>query len=530
MKFSRYFVRFIVLASLMFTMQACGSSSSSNNTSGTDSSTGTMSLSLTDAPGDFDHVYITVKDVWFHTNADAGADDGSWVKNPLTTPVTVDLISLANGNMQSIWNNIALPTGTYQQIRIVLVNTYSANPPAGHSYWNEVVEAGASTALPLRIPDAKHGIKLNGTFQVADGGAIDLAIDFDAGHDVVEMRHGAEYVLKPRLAYFDLGNVGAITGQISTGGTFTTTPHFVIKAEALSDDGTYHAIKRWTMPKADGTFILYPVSASTATYDLVVRGVGYQTTILKGVPVVSGTTAASNPTRVPLISMVTGTDYSVQASITSPTGAWVQFYETLPGAGEVPYEIRFKHFHPITGDFSGFPLSNSPLRLGTYSSGPISLSTITPTQGIGNYDAAAGAIRFDRSGYMAVSPSANSISFSDLQVPSDWTEDSISGSIILPSSMMNTMNKGALFAVHGGMIVNALNMDKGQIDMMTGGTYTMQNIPGGNSSTTHSVAVYGVEAVGWSSTSSTKAASDPVEADLSAGNAGSIDMNMVMLP
>jgi len=50
---------------------------------------------------------------------------------------------------------------------------------------------------PLRVPDARHGIRLAGSFQITNGGMLRLAIDFDAGHDVVDMlRNGVpEYIL-----------------------------------------------------------------------------------------------------------------------------------------------------------------------------------------------------------------------------------------------------------------------------------------------------------------------------------------------
>src|SRR5271169_6218235 len=266
----RNVIWFIVLLMVVFAMQACGgssnstlpsssssggtSSSSSSSSSGT--SAGAMSLSLTDAPGDYDHVWITVKDVWFHTNANAGTNDSAWLKFPLVSPITIDLIALANGNIsQPFWNGIQLPVGIYQQIRLFLVTTYATNSPAGHSHFNEVVLGNRT--YPLRIADADDGIRLTGTFQVTSGSTLNLAIDFDAGHDVVDY-NGAEYILKPRLTCFDLDKAGAIIGKISTAATSTTVPHFVIKAEELSGDGTYHVVHRTTVPDSSGRFILYP--------------------------------------------------------------------------------------------------------------------------------------------------------------------------------------------------------------------------------------------------------------------------------
>jgi len=85
---------------------------------------------------------------------------------------------------------------------------------------------------------------------------------------------------------FNLDRAGAIIGKISTGATLTTAPHFVINAEELSADGTYHVVHRTTVPDSKGRFILYPVSALTATtsYDVLIQWIRYQTTIVKCVP------------------------------------------------------------------------------------------------------------------------------------------------------------------------------------------------------------------------------------------------------
>jgi hypothetical protein len=60
-------------------IKACGGGNGSASTQ-----TGVAQVSLTDAPGDFDHVWITVKDVWFHTSDVAGPNDPGWLKYPLS--------------------------------------------------------------------------------------------------------------------------------------------------------------------------------------------------------------------------------------------------------------------------------------------------------------------------------------------------------------------------------------------------------------------------------------------------------------
>jgi hypothetical protein len=498
-----------------------------------------MALSVTDAPGDFEHAWITVTDVWIHTSSAAGPNDAGWRKYPLSSSRTVDLLTLANGNAQAIWNNITLPVGDYQQIRLVLADTddpltdsaMTADSGSALKYNNEVVVN--SVEYPLHIPDARHGIRLVpvvGAFKIREGGMLRLAIDFDAGHDIVDFRTG-EYILKPRLAYFDLDHAGAIVGKLASAGSITSS-RFVIKAERIASDGTntYHVVRRWTVPKPDGTFILYPVSTMvTSTWDVVIRGLDHQTAIIKGVPVTEGSTPASGATDLGTITMTAANspDYAVTGAIASPSGAWVQFYQTLPGTGEYPYEIRFRHFNPLTGTFTiPFPLSNDVLRVGTYGALPISFASVTPQEGAGGYKVAAEAILYDRSPYQTVN-SAAVVSFGSLTVSSPYRGNSIVGSITMamPVIMDNKMDKGVLFAVRGGMIVNSLSVDS---LMPAGGSYVMANVPGGSPSMPMPGAFYGIDAVGWTSSPSIyRAIAIPQVVDL---RTGSDTANLQMLP
>jgi uncharacterized protein DUF4382 len=541
MKRFNVFTLFAVLVlGVSVILSACGGGSSSDR-GGT--SQGTVNLSLTDAPGDFDHVYVTVKDVWFHTSDTAGPRAADWRKYPLATPVIVDLLTLANGTVQSFWNNIHLPVATFKQIRIFLVPTFDASLPAGQ-YHNYVV-IGSNT-YPLHIPDADDGIQLIGTFGVTAGGTLRLAIDFDAGHDVVEFQEGTDYVLKPRLTCYDLDHAGAITGALSTGGSFTTAPHFVIKAERLAtaeemlasgSTSTYHVIRRWTVPRPDGSFILSPVSTlETTTWDVVIRGLNYKTLIIKGVPITLG---GSTNLGTIAMSPSTSSDYPVAGTIAAPTGAWVQFYQTLQAPGEYPYEIRFRHFNPLWGGFKQtFMLNDDQIQLASYvSDGVLStLTATTPAEGIGEYQAFAGACLFNRSSSTPaiVSSSTVTVQFPNpLTVMSPYQGNSVSGMISLGTTtamntmMLNKMDSGLLFAVNGGMIVDAIRVNS---QMATGGTYTISDLPGGTPppGTPLPGAFYGIDAFGWSSTNAAYVAvAIPWVVDLSEGDGNA---NIEMLP
>ncbi len=98
-------------------------------------------------------------------------------------------------------------------------------------------------------------------------------------------------------------------------------------------------------------------------------------------------------------------------------------------------------------------------------------------------------------------------------------------------AVMSTMDRGVLFAVHGGMIVNAINIGSnagGGGQIVSGGTYAMSNLPGGSAVAPLAGAFYGVEALGWTSTqSSLNVCAIPQVVDL---RIGSDIADLIMLP
>ncbi len=519
-------------------MQGCGSGSSGSTPTGS-TAVGAVQISLTDAPAyGYDHVWITVKDIWFNTASEAEPEQAGWFRFPLASPVTLDLLDLGNGAISvPVWDGIELPEGTYQQIRVHLAATEDAlaasAADAGLTYNNEVDVTDPAASYPLRVPDARRGIRLEGSFEVKKNEKLKIAVDFDAGHDVVKIDHDGvtDYILKPRLASFDLDNAGAIIGHIDAASAANRfTAQFVIKAEQLAPGGMVHVVRRATFvaDPATGLFVLYPLLPGN--YDVLIRGIGYETTIIRNVPVVKGTTPQSDATDIPTITMTASSvpGYPVNASITSPTGAWVDFYQTLPGDGEVPYEVRFRHFDPLTGRFAGFLLSSDPLRVGVYDPSGISLTTTAPVEGNGGFKAEAGAILHERSGFMTVTQGSPVASFGTLNVIAPATSRSVSGAIIIPQDKTGLMDRGVLFAVHGGMIVNAMQAD-GLMDH--GGSYALSNLPGGSSVQPIPMAFYGIEAFGWKADDpAVRSVAIPRFVDLRTADAAGIDLNMIMLP
>ncbi|HTT11891.1 MAG TPA: DUF4382 domain-containing protein [Burkholderiaceae bacterium] len=521
-----FFTATAVSAAVMLT--ACGSGGSSGSTS--PAPMGTVNVAVTDAPTkDFDHVWVTVSEIRFHTSIDANTGDPGWLKFPLTTPVTLDLAALDNGALSAVFNGLSLPAGTYQQIRLLLVadtDPLSNSAQAQGLTYNDQVNwtdaSNVSHLAPLEIAAPRQGISLDGTFTAATGATLNLVVDFDVGHDVVHFLHGGNdaFTLKPNLRYFDLAQAGAVTGSVDTTNLCTTATtgcafNLVIKSEELSADGSHHNATRFTTIRSDGSFTLFPLRVpagqTSTSIDVLVRGRDMETILVRGVPVVAGTTPSSSPTQVSAtpLPLTIGTEYTANAaSAVAPTGAWVNFYQTLSSTGqaEVPYEVRYRHLDPFTGTFfQDIPLSLGPIHVGAYvAGGSPTLAANTPVESAGGFLVFAGDLAYTRteaSSDPLVPGTGSPTLFTMPALTVDATvatADSISGTILQATA--NTYDKGELVVVRMGTIVTTQPLDAVlAANGGTGGTYTVANLPGGSAAKTVPGAYYYLYARVWNS-------------------------------
>lgn len=526
------------ILSLLF-LAACGGGGGGT---GTSSSTGTAQIALTDAPGfGFDNVFLTVDEIWFHADNTAAPDDAGWLRYRLPVPQGVDLARLTNGAVSPMLLNQALPVGQYRQIRILLLSNEDAvEHPEHHPYNNGVVmtENGVTARYPLDIPETRReddltamrenrGIPVLGTFQVTAGGTLRLAIDFDIGHDVVKvMRNGqAGYMLKPRPRAIDLDNVGSISGRIDNGAIGTG---HVVLAQQRSADNTFRVVRRRAAVDTSGSFHL--AFLEPGTYDVLLRGSGVETVVIRDVPVTRNAT-----TGLPTALHVTaGVEYEVNISV-RPTGAGVAFYQTLPSAGEIPHEVLSRDVDPFTGSFPDpIALSTGPLHVGTYANNLLGTgcSPVTPLEGKGGFVVSADADLFARKYYpfsdnvasatlIAVADNGATLAFTDrLPVkspPSVAGGNTISGMMTVPGWTSDNVNidNVVLFAVRGGMIVDRLFLAN-PFAASPSAMYTMSNLPGGSATSPLPEAIYGIEAFGFGPFDT--AVGMPRMADLRMGN------------
>jgi len=547
-----------------FGVAGCGGGGSGG---GTALPTGVVNVQATDAPSkDFDHVWVTVQGFRLHQSNDVPVSDPNWLSYPLSTPITLDLASLYNGNLATLFQNQNIPAGTYQQIRLLLVGDNAPLTSSAQSFgltYNDQVnwtDTTGSHFAALEIASPIDGIGLNGTFTLVSGTPLELVVDFDVGHDVVKFLHGGNnaYTLKPNLQYFDLAQAGAVKGSVATtnlcsmtGPVVATEPatcayNLVIKAEQVSDDLSHHVATRFTTIDANGNFTLYPVrvppNLASTNIDVLVRGRNMDTILVRGVPVNAGTSPTNNPSLVsvdPLPLTIDGNEYLANASVgLSPTGAWVNFYQTLSNTGlqELPYEVRYRHVNPFTGVFTDdIPLSLGPIWLGGFVlGGDPTLVSNTPTQGLGGFLVAASALGYQWTAASSgnLTGTAGNVSTftmpASLAVPTGTSYDSISGNIA--QAVPGTYDSGYLVAVRMGTIVTTIPIST----ILTsnggaGGSYTVSNLPGGSPAQNLPGAFYYLYARVWNSANpltTLKRIDVSGYADLRAGSASGMNVTL----
>jgi hypothetical protein len=131
------------------------------------------SSATANVPVQYSHVWVTVTQVWVHASATAAPEDAGWLKFPLDDPQTLDLVGLTNGVATEFANGLPVPTGTYNQMRLILSDTSAsledAAQTAGAQFNNEVDyfdTSGVAQQAPLAVLNAAQGVGIPVTLKV----------------------------------------------------------------------------------------------------------------------------------------------------------------------------------------------------------------------------------------------------------------------------------------------------------------------------------------------------------------------------
>ena len=322
-----------------FAAALIGCSSSGSGMSG--GGTGTVHVSITDPPsckfpnGDFQHVFVAIRSVQAHTSATADDNSPGWQElapQLNTEPMQIDLLSAGQTAclLVTLGSNTALPAGTYQQIRLLLVSNDGGGGPVpstnacGNQGFNcAVLQDGSIHELQLSS-QANTGLKIppgqiqGGPITVKSGQDVDLNIDFNACASIIQQGNG-KFRLKPVLTAEQVGtNSTGISGQVVDSVTMQPIAGTVLVALEQQDASHTDVIFEESAADSGGNFNFCPLPTG-ATFDVVVvaingAGLAYNATVAVGVP------GGTNLGAIPLIAE-SGGPVTFQSFVTATTGS-----------------------------------------------------------------------------------------------------------------------------------------------------------------------------------------------------------------
>ncbi len=201
-----------LLLSAVLLLAACGSSDSTSTTgiSLTSPSNNLVTLKFTDAPVDeAEAVVVEFSAVTFKSA------DGEDVTFNLDPAQSIDLLALQGSESQALVENVEIPAGDYNQIRLAV-----------NAEFDDVMDSYITidgTQYELRVPSgSQSGLKLNTPFTIA-AGTVGMTvadensvytIDFDLRKSIVNPVGQPGYFLKPVLRLVQNINTGTISGTV----------------------------------------------------------------------------------------------------------------------------------------------------------------------------------------------------------------------------------------------------------------------------------------------------------------------------
>jgi hypothetical protein len=230
---------------------------------------GSVTIKLTDAPGDFKAAVVTISEVYLQ------GSEGRVVLS--TEATTTNLLTLAN-DAKDIVKDAVVPAGSYSELRFVISGAYieveqadgttrfyaTSNDYAG-------LPEGATVSGILQTPSFDtSGVKVK-----FEGDAVEVAgeqkvilVDFDVSQSFGKERgQGDKWVMKPVIKGADIVFSGSVNVTLARGEGVTLPP---LNGTALTL-GAFRATLRSTGPAADGA--AEPAAEEIALTDLNGDGV-----------------------------------------------------------------------------------------------------------------------------------------------------------------------------------------------------------------------------------------------------------------
>ena len=210
----------VLLGSLVCLLSACGSSDSSNLTSGRGGAANSLfSLDITDAAIDnAEEVWVEFTGVSIQpSNTENGdQEDQSRLEFTFDTPKRINLLALQGNNVQSLLNDEIITSGSYDWIRLA-VNAER------DTVLDSYIKLKDGSEHEFTIPGGSQtGLQLNTGFQLTTAAEFNYTIDFDLRKSVV-LTGAGDYILKPTLRLINNATSATITGTVDASLLSTVT-------------------------------------------------------------------------------------------------------------------------------------------------------------------------------------------------------------------------------------------------------------------------------------------------------------------
>ncbi|MHC4958180.1 MAG: DUF4382 domain-containing protein [Planctomycetota bacterium] len=240
-----------LLLGLLISLTACGGSTAPSG-SDVPAGHGLLAVHLTDAPGEWSEVVVTIDGISVHVaghepvdlelNMDVGLGGAVIDRDTDLGRLTVNLIELANGVTMQLALG-AVPAGEIEQIRLHLVEDVIDGTP---SPW-VLEDVPDAVREPLKVPSGfQSGLKIVPRNVSITGGELNsITLDFDAAKSVVSLggkgrgNRAYDYLLKPVIFVLESESLTRAPTTIATGLNFPMGLTYLAGAD---DDDTDDAV------------------------------------------------------------------------------------------------------------------------------------------------------------------------------------------------------------------------------------------------------------------------------------------------
>jgi hypothetical protein len=211
----------VLSTALLMLLVGCGGGGG-----GSDGGSGTASMNVADAKPALPleaikHVFVTFDEVSVHK---AGGD---WINLPLAQEHTIDLYQFSDGEKTQLVPPVILESGKYTQIRLGVTG--------GEIVYN-ADNIGQDDTIQLVVPSENLKTAQSFDFEVPDGGAVDLTVDFDLSRSIVVDPQDSTYKLKPVLHVVVTEEAATIRGRILTSDFGSDEATVTVYYDANGDD------------------------------------------------------------------------------------------------------------------------------------------------------------------------------------------------------------------------------------------------------------------------------------------------------